>query len=166
MEDKKDIAQASVQNVQNIYGTQINIGKVEGHYIEHVDTLIIGKCADEKKEGRKEYALETLFGDADANRREAERFNRFLAGQGLAGTPLNSGTTNPVNMAFVALYRHLDLPEQPNGDACYRFLKEDCGLAFTVGQKTYANFIRKAIDTLQDRYLTDVMAQIAKAYPA
>ena len=69
-------------------------------------------------------------------------------------------------MAFVALYRHLDLPEQPNGDACYRFLKEDCGLAFTVGQKTYANFIRKAIDTLQDRDLTDVMAQIAKAYPA
>ena len=110
--------------------------------------------------------METLFGDADANRSEAERFNRFLAGQGLAGTPLNSGTTNPVNKAFVALYRHLDLPEQPNGDACYRFLKEDCGLAFTVNQKTYANFIRKAIDTMPDADLAEVMAQIAKAYPA
>ena len=53
MEEKKDIPQASVQNVQNIYGTQINIGKVEGHYIEHVDTLIIGKCAEEKKEARR-----------------------------------------------------------------------------------------------------------------
>lgn len=171
MEDKKDIQQAAMHNVQNIYGTQINIGKVEGHYIEHVDTLIIGKCREEKeqeppKEPRKEYTVEILFGDAETNRKQAERFNRFLAGQGLTGTPLNSAQTNPVNRAFVAVYRHLGLNEQPNGDACYRFLKDDCGLSFTVGQKTYANFIRKAIDTLPDRELTEVMAQVAKAYPA
>ena len=112
MEDKKDIQQAAMHNVQNIYGTQINIGKVEGHYIEHVDTLIIGKCREEKaneppKEPRKEYAVEILFGDAETNRKQAERFNRFLAGQGLTGTPLNSAQTNPVNKAFVAVYRHL-----------------------------------------------------------
>lgn len=170
MEDKKDIQQAAMHNVQNIYGTQINIGKVEGHYIEHVDTLIIGKCREEKaneppKEPRKEYAVEILFGDAETNRKQAERFNRFLAGQGLTGKPLNSAQTNPVNKAFVALYRHLDLPDQPNGDACYRFLKEDCGLTFTVGQKTYANFIRKAIDTMSDKELAEVMAQVEKAYP-
>ena len=170
MEDKKDIQQAAMHNVQNIYGTQINIGKVEGHYIEHVDTLIIGKCREEKaneppKEPRKEYAVEILFGDAETNRKQAERFNRFLAGQGLTGTPLNSAQTNPVNKAFVAVYRHLDLPDQPNGDACYRFLKEDCGLTFTVGQKTYANFIRKAIDTMSDKELTEVMAQLEKGYP-
>ena len=171
MQDKKDTPQAAMHNVQNIYGTQINIGRVEGHYIEHVDTLIIGHCREEKeqqppKDPRKEYAVEVLFGTADANRKQAERFNRFLAGQGLAGTPLNSAMTNPVNKAFVALYRHLDLPEQPNGDACYRFLKDDCGLTFTVGQKTYANFIRKAIDTMPDRDLADVMAQVGKAYRA
>ena len=170
MEDKKDIQQAAMHNVQNIYGTQINIGKVEGHYIEHVDTLIIGKCREEKaneqpKESRKEYAVEILFGDAETNRKQAERFNRFLAGQGLTGTPLNSAQTNPVNKAFVAVYRHLDLPDQPHGDACYRFLKEDCGLTFTVGQKTYANFIRKAIDTMSDKELAEVMAKVEKAYP-
>jgi hypothetical protein len=175
METKKDIQQAAVQNVQNIYGTQINIGRVEGHYIEHVDTLIIGPCAEPAKKEepvnkeepvKKEYAVEVLFGDAERNRREAERFNRFLAGQGLTGTALNSAMSNAVNKAFVALYRHLDLPEQPNGDACYRFLKDGCGLTFTVGQKTYANFIRKAIDTWDDRALEEMTRRIAKAYRA
>ena len=77
METKKDIQQAAVQNVQNIYGTQINIGRVDGHYIEHVDTLIIGQCAEPAKKEepvnkeepvKKEYAVEVLFGDAERNR--------------------------------------------------------------------------------------------------
>ena len=166
MEDKKDIQQAAVQNVQNIYGTQININRIEGNYIEHVDTLIIGRIPEEKKEGRKEYTVETLFGDAEINRKEAEKFGLFLAKQGWAGISLNSGMTNPVNKAFVALYRYRELSEQPNGDACYRFLKDDCGLTFTVNQKTYANFIRKAIDTMPDCDLEELIGQIKKAYKA
>ena len=170
MEDKKDIQQAAVQNVQNIYGTQINIGRVEGNYIEHVDTLVIGRTPEEKNEGRKQHTVETLFGDAERNRKEAERFKRFLAQQGLADTPLDSAMKNPVNKAFVALYHYWQkkgvLPVQPNGNACYRFLKNDCGLTLTKDEKTYANFIRKAIEGVDDDKLGDMPEHIKKAYRA
>ena len=169
-EQKNDIQQAAVQHVQNIYGTQININRVDGHYIEHVDTLIIGTTAGEKKEERKKHDVEALFGNGQRNRREAERFNRFLTEEGLADTPLDSALKNPVNKAFVAMYRYWMeqdvLPEQPNGCACYRFLKDDCGLTLTKDSKTYANFIRRAIEEADDDRLGDMPGRIRKAYKA
>lgn len=157
--EKEELMKAPVMNVQYNIDTQINIGRVEGNYYQHVETLNIGTLHSEK-EPHKEYVLESLFGSGERNRKEAEKFCAFLKKQGWADTTLNSAMANPVNKAFVALYRNRMekdvLPEQPNGDACYRFLKDDCRLTFTVGQKTYANFIRKAIDTMSDRDLGDM----------
>lgn len=166
--DKEQMLKASMVNVQQNITTQINIGVVKGNYFQHVENVNIGAPAKEEEPRKKEYSVEILFGRAENNRREAKRFCQFLKDQGMDGTMLNSAKGNAVNKAFVALYLYRmekeELPEQPNGDACYRFLKEDCGLEFSVNQKTYANFIRKAIETWDEHELRDMTDLIRKAY--
>lgn len=76
-------------------------------------------------------------------------FTDFLKVHRRFSTEVDTRKGNYVNKAFTAFYAqwmkaHL-VPAQPNGNACYRFLKDDCGLSMKTDMKTYANFIRSYI---------------------
>ena len=114
-----------------------------------------------KKEKKKGF----LFGDLESNRKEAKRFMDFLKEYNVPITTLSSGmAAHPVNKAFVALCHYRGLYIDPNGYACYRFLKDDCGLAFAVDEKTYANFIRPQIKNEPNYKIGDMLKLIEKAY--
>ena len=139
--------------------------KMLNHLLRGTSNLEVFKMVDEielhfnKKENQKRF----LFGDAESNRKEAERFKDFLEEQKI-DMAITSAISNPINMAFVALCRYRKLDEQPNGNSCYRFLKDECGLAFKVNEKTYANFIRDAIKEKVNDHLGEMPKLIKKAY--
>ena len=86
--------------------------------------------------------------DGALSKKMARLFVTSLDKEQLA-TPINSSKSNSINRAFVQMYKEWRneklVPPQPNGKACVRFLQEDCKLQIGVGEKTYAEFIRKRI---------------------
>lgn len=91
-------------------------------------------------------------------------FTDFLKEHHRFSTEVDTRKGNYVNKAFVAFYAqwmkaHL-VPAQPNGNACYRFLKDDCGLSMKFEQKTYANFIRAYIVDADKDALGDVVLAV------
>lgn len=108
-----------------------------------------------KRGGRK---AEVLF--ADRQQEMAALFVEFLTRHKRYNVDIDSSTENYINKAFVMFYKNLErplrLPMQANGNACYRFLKDDCKLSFIAEKKTYANFIRGYISTHDREKLQDI----------
>lgn len=48
----------------------------------------------------------------------------------------------------------------PNGNACYRFLQEDCALQIKAEKKTYANHIRNMINGAKNLDLIDIESNV------
>ena len=48
----------------------------------------------------------------------------------------------------------------PNGNACYRFLQEDCALQMKAEKKTYANHIRNMINEAKNLDLIDIESNV------
>lgn len=76
-------------------------------------------------------------------------FIGYLEANSLTDIPIDTSKENAVNKAFVCFYRGWmeddKVMPQPNGNACFRFLHDDCGLPMEKSIKTYANFIRELI---------------------
>ncbi len=111
------------------------------------------------KSGRK---VENLF--LTNNPQEiVDLFVKFLKKHNSFSKVIDTRKNNYINRAFVTFYRiWLDknmvfLP--PNGNACYRFLKDDCGLNMVSEMKTYATFIRNMI-TNEELDLMDMQLAI------
>ena len=87
--------------------------------------------------------------DEKTTQEKVEAFIAHLKVNDLCDTPIDTSKENAVNKAFVCFYREwMDentVMTQPNGNACFRFLHDDCGLTLEKGIKTYANFIREMI---------------------
>ena len=116
--------------------------------------------AVKKKGGRKP---EPLFSDKNTTTQEqANIFVCFLKKHNQSNKEIDTTVGNYINRAFAAFYRKWMkeniVPKNPNGNACYRFLKEECKLAFKVDVKTYGDFIRKMITRNTD--LDDVTCAI------
>ena len=109
-----------------------------------------------KSRGRKP---ECLFKGKDGGKDEEKtkmkvsHFINYLKEQGIFAITIDTSRDNEVNKAFVSFYKKWvvedEIPSYPNGNACFRFLKEDCDLNMTSGDsndmKTYGEFIRKMI---------------------
>ena len=104
------------------------------------------------KAGRKPGIL--FENNADARKEWADKFVEFLKKHHWYSISLNAHKDNKVNMAFAVLYKHWSksgvVEKSPNGAACYRFLKTDCGLKIDVKERAYVNFIRKLINDLSN----------------
>ena len=87
--------------------------------------------------------------DEKTTQEKVEAFIAHLKVRDLFETPIDTSKENAVNRAFVCFYRQWmeenTVMTQPNGNACFRFLRDDCGLTMEKGIKTYANFIREMI---------------------
>ena len=94
------------------------------------------------KAGRRK---ETLFKDEEEAREKADFFLQMLADKRVSDHKVDSSMRNPINREFKCFYRKYVGAEEPNGSACFRFLKEDCGLEFEVDESSYGEFIRKFI---------------------
>lgn len=87
---------------------------------------------------------EPLF--AEGEQEQARGFASFLREHRRLSTAVDTSRGNFVNRAFVAFYKHWRkaglVPAQPNGNACYRFMRDECGLSMKSDMKTYGNFMR------------------------
>lgn len=91
--------------------------------------------------------------DEEKTKMKASHFIDYLKEQGIFAITIDTSRDNEVNKAFVSFYKKWvvedEIPSYPNGNACFRFLKEDCELNMTSGDsnymKTYGEFIRKMI---------------------
>jgi hypothetical protein len=87
---------------------------------------------------------EPLF--AEDEQEQAMAFAGFLREHRRLSTAVDTSRGNFVNRAFVAFYKHWRkaglVPAQPNGNACYRFMRDECGLSMKSDMKTYGNFMR------------------------
>ena len=114
--------------------------------------LLLAKTSRPRPLGR---TPEPLFKDRRGRKDEkttqekVEAFIAHLKVQDLCDIPIDTSKENAVNKAFVCFYRawmeENVVMTQPNGNACFRFLQDDCGLTMEKGIKTYANFIREMI---------------------
>lgn len=100
-----------------------------------------------RKGGRKP---EELFIDGKTQE-HADIFVRFLRNHNRSSEEIDTSRKNFVNRAFVSFYHQWKkegiVPKQPNGNACYRFLKFECELSFQVDDiKTYGTFIKNLIN--------------------
>lgn len=127
--------------------------KVNGKEVKNVaDDAAEDSKPTVRKCGR---TIEWLFADDEHRKDEAltqqmvAAFVAKLKKEGLLSVALNSSRNNRVNQVFVEMYKEWRnqklVPFQPNGKACIRFLQDDCKLLIEVGEKTYAEFIRKRI---------------------
>lgn len=136
--------------------TKIN-GKDIEEFTKSIEQQAIDKKVDiSKSRGRKP---ECLFKRKDGGKDEektkmkASHFINYLKEQGIFAITIDTSRDNEVNKAFVSFYKKWvvedEIPSYPNGNACFRFLKEDCELNMTSGDsnymKTYGEFIRKMI---------------------
>lgn len=115
-----------------------------------------------KKGGRKP---EELFIDGKTQE-YADLFVHFLKNHNRSNEKIDTSRKNFVNRAFVSFYRQWKkdgvVQKQPNGNACYRFLKFDCKLSFQVDDiKTYGTFIKNLIND-EEVDLTDMELRIEK----
>ena len=100
------------------------------------------KTVNKSNAGRRQGSL---FEDPEESREKAEYFLQILADKGIEGIKIDSSAKNPINVLFRKFYSNHVRHEVPNGPACFRFLREDCGLTFDVDKKTYVEFVRKFV---------------------
>ena len=100
------------------------------------------KAASKTHAGRRKASL---FADLGTRREKADYLLLKLGERGLLCHKIDTSKGNAVNKAFKDFYKKFVGPEEPNGSACFRFLKEDCGLEFEVDESSYGEFIRKFI---------------------
>ena len=107
------------------------------------------------KSGRK---VENLF-CTNNTQDMVELFVTFLKKHNSFSKAIDTSKSNYINKAFVTFYHVWQDKNMvlltPNGNACYRFLKDDCGLNMIPELKTYATFIRNMI-TNEDLDLMDM----------
>ena len=123
-----DTAQADKGAIPSDSKSVKNTRRTPGHLFEH-------------KNGKK---------NEEETAKQARLFLAELEKKGISDIPLDTTSANLVNEAFVNFYRQCKkeglLQKFPNGNACYRFLKEDCFREIKTTPRSYANFIRNKIN--------------------
>ena len=124
------------------------------------DPLCTDKAKGTPSRGR---SAEPLF--AEGEHEQAMLFAEFLRDH-RRFVEVNTSKDNYVNKAFVAFYEQWQkarlVPAQPNGNSCYRFLKDCCGLTMKPEMNTYANFIRQYITEGYCSTLDDVALEVER----
>ncbi len=117
--------------------------------------------------GRKSESLfKSIEGEKDGalTLEWANLFVEYLKLHKASAIEIDSTKDNYVNKAFVVFYRKWKKKEivlsNPNGNACYRFLREDCNLQMKVEKKTYANHIRKMIKGANNTSLLEIEVNV------
>jgi len=121
------------------------------------------ECAKPRSKGRKS---ESLFKNGDGERDDAltrewaTLFVEYLKLHKALNKEIDTRKDNYVSRTFVAFYKiwmkKRLVTSLPNGNACFQFMQEDCGLQMKADKKTYANHIRKIINEADDLDLWEI----------
>lgn len=113
---------------------------------------------------------ESLFKNKDGEKDEAltgewaTLFVEYLAHHKAMNKEIDTRKDNYVSRTFVVFYQKWVksrlVSSLPNGNACFLFLQEDCGLALKVDKRTYANHIRKMITDAKELDLWDIESNV------
>ena len=132
------------------------------------------ECAPEVKESGKPRSKgrtpESLFKNKDGERDEAMTgewatlFLEYLTLHKAMNKEIDTRKDNYVSRSFVVFYqkwvKNNLVSSLPNGNACFQFLQDDCGLTLKVGKCTYANHIRKMITDARELGLWDIESNV------
>ena len=114
-----------------------------------------------RKGGRK---AESLFQDNALTREWATLFVEYLKLHKAFSKEIDTTRDNYISKAFVVFYEAWEkknlVASTPNGNACYRFLQEDCALQMKAEKKTYANHIRNMIYGANNLDLTGIESNV------
>ena len=139
---------------------------VEDNPVEEESVVDVGSGKPRSK-GR---TPESLFKNKNAERDDAltgewaTLFLEYLKQHKVTNKEIDTRKDNYVSRTFVVFYQKWvksDLVSlQPNGNACFQFLQDDCGLTLKVGKCTYANHIRKMITEAKELDLWDIESNV------
>ena len=132
------------------------------------------ECASEVKASgkarRKGRTPESLFKNEDGERDDAltgewaTLFVEYLTLHKAMNKEIDTRKDNYVSRSFVVFYqmwvKNNLVSSMPNGNACFQFLQDDCGLTLKVGKCTYANHIRKMISEAKELDLWDIESNV------
>lgn len=132
------------------------------------------ECLSEAKESAKPRSKgrtpESLFKNKDGEKDEAitqewaTLFEEYLTHHKAMNKEIDTRKDNYVSRTFVVFYQKWVksnlVSSLPNGNACFQFLHEDCGLALKVNKCTFANHIRKMITDAKDLDLWDIESNV------
>ena len=132
------------------------------------------ECASEVKASGKARSKgrtpESLFKNKDGEKDEAltqewaTLFVEYLTHHKAMNKEIDTRKDNYVSRTLVVFYQKWVksnlVSSQPNGNACFQFLHEDCGLALKVNKCTYANHIRKMITEAKELDLWDIESNV------
>ena len=132
------------------------------------------ECAPEVKESGKPRSKgrtpESLFKNKDGEKDEAitqewaTLFEEYLTHHKAMNKEIDTRKDNYVSRTFVVFYQKWVksglVSSQPNGNACFQFLQDDCGLTLKVNKCTYGNHIRKMITGAKDLELLDIESNV------
>ena len=139
-----NISGANMKDLQGLLKSFLSEGIEEADIIPYEVEPIEKTVSKKRSSGR---TSEQLF--EENWQEQVMLFTDFLKEHHRLSTEVDTRKGNYVNKAFIAFYaqwiKSSLVPAQPNGNACYRFLKDDCGLSMKSEKKTYANFIRAYI---------------------
>ena len=139
-----NISGADMKDLQGLLKSFLSDGAKEADIIPCEVESIEKTVSKKRSSGR---TSEALF--EDGRQEQVMLFTDFVKEHHRLSTEVDTRKGNYVNKAFIAFYaqwmKSRLVSAQPNGNACYRFLKDDCGLSMKSEKKTYANFIRAYI---------------------
>ena len=139
-----NISGADMKDLQGLLKSFLSDGAKEADIIPCEVESIEKTVSKKRSSGRTSEALVE-----DGRQDQVMLFTDFLKEHHRFSTEVDTSKVNYVNRAFIAFYaqwmKSRLVSAQPNGNACYRFLKDDCGLSMKSEKKTYANFIRAYI---------------------
>ena len=154
-----NISGADVKDLQSLLKSFLSSEAEEADVVPYEAEPIEKTASKKRSSGR---SSEALF--EDGREEQVALFTDFLKEHHRFSTEVDTRKGNYVNKAFTAFYaqwmKACLVPAQPNGNACYRFLKDDCGLSMKTDMKTYANFIRAYIVDADKEALGDVVLAV------
>ena len=113
---------------------------------------------------------ESLFKNKDGERDDAltqewaALFVEYLTHHKAMNKEIDTRKDNYASRTFVVFYQKWVknglVSSLPNGNACFQFLQDDCGLTLKVGKCTYGNHIRKMITGAKDLDLLDIESNV------
>ena len=134
----------------------------------------LDECTSEVKASGKARSKgrtpESLFKNKDGEKDEAltqewaTLFVEYLTLHKAMNKEIDTRKDNYVSRTLVVFYQKWVksglVSSLPNGNACFQFLQDDCGLTLKVGKCTYANYIRKMISEAKDLDLLDIESNV------
>lgn len=154
----------------NAYGVETEDTFGEETQMDASSDECVPKVNEPLKPRSKGRTPESLFKQKDGEKDEAltqewmTLFVEYLTHHKALNKEIDTRKDNYVSRTFVVFYQKWvknDLVSSlPNGNACFQFLQDDCGLALKVDKRTYANHIRKMITDAKELDLWDIESNV------